>query len=227
MRKLFLIELYLLISLFIFVSCNKKYRSKNGYEYVDLGLSVLWATCNVGAENPEDCGDHFSWGEVIPEKRNAQYKTDGYAGYKWVMNKWGYHGYENNSLIKYCTDREEGYYGFRDNKIVLESGDDAATVNWGYPWRMPTDAEQDELFYKCKWKKTKCKGVIGYKVIGPNGNSIFLPIDAAYGMAGYWSSSLDVEHPDNAHDISFHDSGNLFELSSLRYSAYFVRPVFP
>lgn len=88
----------------------------NGHEYVDLGLSVKWATCNVGATTPEDYGDYFAWGEISP-------KTE---------YNWGTYKYRSvNKLTKYCFATASG---IADNKTTLELSDDAAYVNWGKGW---------------------------------------------------------------------------------------------
>ena len=159
----------------------------NGHEYVDLGLSVKWATCNVGATTPEEYGDYFAWGEVEPKEV-----------YDWSTYKWcnGSH----TTHTKYCTNSD---YGTVDNKTVLEAADDAAAVNWGGSWRMPTDAELTELREECTWTWTTQNGVNGYKVTGSNGNSIFLPaagyriensLDNAGSFGNYWSSSLHTDY---------------------------------
>jgi hypothetical protein len=130
-------------------------------EYVDLGLpsGLLWAVTNVGAKRAEDFGDYFAWGETVP-------KPD----YSWETYK--YANGSGTSLTKYCTDVT---YGDVDNKEQLTEEDDAATMNWGKPWRTPTLVETQELITYCSWAKTTQKGVNGYSVTGPNGNSIFLP----------------------------------------------------
>ena len=160
----------------------------DGYPYVDLGLSVKWAAYNVGADSPEDYGDYFAWGETRPKS-----VYDG-STYKYCKGS-------GTTLTKYCTDSSKGKV---DNKTVLEAVDDAATANWGSNWRMPTYAEQEELNNKCTWTWTTRNGVNGYKVVGPNGNSIFLPA-AGYrydssvsyvGSVGYcWSASLYESSP--------------------------------
>ncbi|MBO4475673.1 MAG: hypothetical protein J5737_03005, partial [Bacteroidales bacterium] len=144
------------------------YDPYNGHEYVDLGLSVKWATCNVGATKPEEYGDYFAWGETVP-------KSD----YNWSTYKWA--NGDPNKLTKYCTysphwDSSEPI----DNKTVLDPEDDAATVNWGGSWRMPTFDEWIELQFNCTWTWTTQNGVKGRLVTGSNGNSIFLP------AAGIW-----------------------------------------
>ena len=197
-------------------------QEKGNYEYVDLGLpsGLKWATCNVGANSPEEYGDYFAWGEVEPKET-----------YDWSTYK--YCNGSLTTLTKYCHNDEYGLNGFIDNKIVLDPEDDAATANWGGPWRMPTKAEQDELRTKCKWDWTTQNGVNGYKVTGPNGNSIFLPA-AGYmdegtrydaGSVGlYWSSSLYSDDPYLAYDVYF-DSDDVDWSLNPRYSGFTVRPV--
>ena len=160
---------------------------EGNHEYVDLALSVKWATCNVGAEQPEDYGNYFAWGEVES---------------KWYYDWSTYKYSKGRDLIKYCVHGESGKDGFIDNKTILDIGDDAAAVIWGGKWRMPTDGEWGELEQKCRWIRISQNGVDGYKIIGPNGNSIFLPAagymsDAnIYGIGEksiyYWSSRLDT-----------------------------------
>lgn len=155
---------------------------QGGPSAVDLGLSVLWATCNIGATNPEDYGLCFAWGETEP-KENYSWST-----YKWCMNG------NENQLTKYCID---GWDGYNDNKTVLDPDDDAATVNWGGNWRMPTKAEQEELRKNCTWEWTTLNGVYGSKVTskkkGYTDKWIFLPAEGEYSGV-YWSSlCLDVE----------------------------------
>ena len=182
-----------------------------GNEYVDLGLSVKWATCNVGANSPEGYGDYFAWGEIDPKSA-------------YNISTYKYSGLSLSILIKYCNT---------DNKKVLEPGDDAATMNWGGAWRLPTKEEQDELRSNCIWTWTTQNGVIGYKVIGSNGNSIFLPA-AGYmnedtptyaGSYGYYlSSSLCIDSPNYAYFVYF-DLGRVLLSRDLRYSGLSVRPV--
>ena len=189
---------------------------QGGIYAVDLGLSVKWASCNVGANKPEEYGDYFAWGEVKPKE-----------DYDWSTYKHCRGSYD--SMTKYCTSSS---YGIVDNKTVLDPSDDAATVNWGGSWRMPTRAEQDELRKKCKWTWTSQNGVKGYKVIGRNGNSIFLPaegymfegtLNKAGSYGGYWSSSLDTS-PDFAYYVLF-DSDLVDRYFSNRYYGLAVRPV--
>ena len=96
--------------------------TENGYGYVDLGLSVKWATCNVGANNPEDYGDYFAWGETTTKD------TYNLSTYKWCNGSY-------STLTKYCNNSSYGNNGFTDNKTQLELSDDAARANWGGSWR--------------------------------------------------------------------------------------------
>ena len=197
----------------------EKPNSENGHEWVDLGLpsGLKWATCNVGANNPEEYGDYFAWGEVKP--------TD---YYDWSTYKWCNGSYDTQT--KYCTDSS---YGTVDNKTVLDKEDDAAAVNWGGKWRMPTKAEQDELRQQCTWTWTSKSGVNGYQVTGPNGKSIFLPA-AGYrsgsslyfvgSYGNYWSSSLSTDCPDNAYGLYFY-SDNVYWDYNGRCCGQSVRPV--
>lgn len=154
----------------------------NGHEYVDLGLTsgTLWATCNVGATKPEEYGDYFAWGETKP-------KSD----YSWNTYKWCDGSKE--TLTKY---NDSSYYGKVDNKSELDLEDDAAHANWGNQWRMPNKVQIEELAYKCHWRKESLNGVEGFRVVGPNENSIFLPATGHYNeseklyetkQAYYWS----------------------------------------
>lgn len=193
------------------------------HEYVDLGLpsGLLWATCNVGADSPDDYGDYFAWGET---ETKSDYDWD---TYKW-FNGW-FNGSEN--LTKYCT---KSSYGIVDNRTVLEMSDDAARANWGGDWRMPTKEEWQELEDRCTWTWTTQGGKSGYRVTGTNGISLVLPAAGfrngtsllnagSYGI--YWSSSLDTDYPNYAYFMGF-DSGFVFpQYSNYRYYGFTVRPV--
>ncbi len=190
------------------------------HEYVDLGLSVKWATCNVGASKPWEYGDYYAWGE-----------TETKSDYSWETYKYCKGTYV--SITKYCKDSK---YGTVDNKTQLDPQDDVAHVKWGGSWRMPTMAEQDELVDKCIWSWTTQNGVKGYKVTSTkNGNSVFLPAagyryDSSLYDAGsygyYWSSSLGEYRSDYARYVSFKSSG-VSRSGSRRYYGRSVRPVCP
>lgn len=194
----------------------------SNHEWVDLGLpsGLKWATCNVGASQPEEYGDYFAWGEVEPKDY-----------YDWSTYKWC-NGTENTQT-KYCNDSYYGYNGFTDYKTTLDLSDDAANYNWGGGWRMPTEEEQDELRNNCSWEWTSKNGVYGRKVTGPNGNSIFLPAagfcyDSSLSYAGslgyYRSSSLGTYDPSYASELCF-SYHNVGWDGSDRYYGFSVRPV--
>ena len=220
---------------------------ENGYEFVDLGLSVKWATCNVGATKPEDFGDYYAWGETEPyyevgyaqESPQAHWK-DGYsAGYVWSNYKWC--NGSSSTLTKYNPSSS---YGTIDNKTVLDPEDDVAHVKWGGSWRMPTNAEQVELLNSCTWTwyssgNSEFNGVAGYKVTsnksGYTDRSIFLPaagfrldtsLYSAGELGGYWSSSLSTDSPYLAQGLNFH-SDDHFTTYNFRSRGRSARPVCP
>ena len=170
---------------------------------VDLGLSVKWASFNLGATKPEDYGDYYAWGETEPKEN-----------YSWSTYKFGTSS--SGPFSKYNTISS---YGSIDNKTVLEPEDDVAHVKLGGKWRMPTDAEWAELRTKCTWTwvtNYNGSGINGGLVKATNGNSIFLPA-AGYrdatnlynaGSGGrYWSSSLSPDYPSGAFIVVFGSDG--------------------
>lgn len=247
MKKDFLFSMGLLIALFTLFSCgggkddgDEKKRELpenpiNGHEYVDLGLpsGTLWAMCNVGATKPEEFGGYYAWGET-------EEKTDySLENYKWCDG-------DEYSKTKYCTDR---YFGKVDNITILDPQDDVAHVKWGGSWRMPTIAEQNELLHECTWVWTTRRGVEGYRVIGSNGNSIFLPAaDGRYGTVPddngknamtineavvahvvvstgcYWSRSLHGYSSNNAYILYIDRYDHVWDFDQ-RYVGHMVRPV--
>ena len=173
----------------------------SGHDYVDLGLSVKWATCNVGASQPHGYGNYYAWGETTTK---SEYTSD-------------------NSRT----------YGKNMSDISGNSNYDAARANWAGSWRLPTKREMEELKNKCTWTWTSQSGVNGYKVTGPNGNSIFLPA-AGYcrgssryyvGENGYyWSSSPFESSTLSAFSLFFY-SGYRGVHWYNRYNGHTVRPV--
>ena len=192
---------------------------KPAYTMVDLGLpsGTLWADRNVGADSPEDYGDYFAWGETEPKE------TYNLITYKWCQGS-------ETTMTKYCIDSN---YGTVDNKTVLDLEDDAAFVNMGTDWRMPTEDEMNELFNWCSWTWTTQNGTNGYIVTGPNDNSIFLPAagyragsnkDHADLKGHYWSASLGEGGSD--HTIgAFFESNNRIMILQFRESGFPVRAV--
>jgi hypothetical protein len=189
---------------------------------VDLGLpsGTLWADRNVGADSPEDYGSYFAWGETLPK-----------STYNWSTYKWCEGDYDE--LTKYCAKSSYGYNNFTDSKKTLEPDDDAATANMGSSWRMPTKSELEELKNNCTWTWTTQKGVTGYEVTGPSGNSIFLPAagshyDSSLIGAGsddyYWSSSLNADNPYFAWYLLF-SSDDRGMYNTIRNGGHTVRAV--
>lgn len=174
---------------------------------VDLGLSVKWANVNVGADSPEDYGGYFAWGET---EEKDEYSEGSYLYYN--------NGYQNIGSDISGTDY------------------DVAHVRWGGTWRMPTITELKELSDECTWTWTTQNGVNGYKVTGPNGNSIFLPaagyrygtsVDYAGSYGYYWSSSLDTNGSDKALVLVFSSYGHYAGIDDYRGNGKSVRPVCP
>ena len=172
------------------------------HEYVDLGLpsGTLWATCNVGATAPEEYGDYFAWGETEPKEE-----------YTWETYQWC--NGSDTTLTKYCTDSDWGYIDFTDGKIELDPEDDAAYVNWGSSWRIPTKEQLQELDDYCSSVWTTMNSVKGRLFTGPNGNTLFLPAagrrwnESLYdaGFDGYcWSRTLYSNCPYIADNLSFY-----------------------
>lgn len=129
---------------------------------VDLGLSVLWATCNVGATTPEENGNYYAWGETETKSAYSQYN---------------YSRYVSGTTFNSIGSNISGSMYF-----------DAATKNLGETWRMPTTSEMRELVEKCSWSRTTSNGVAGFTVTGSNGNHIFIPAACARFESGVSST---------------------------------------
>jgi len=193
--------------------------------FVDLGLpsGTLWAKCNIGASNSDNYGDYFAWGET--EGYNIGKTNFSLSTYKWCNGSY-------NTLTKYNTKSD---YGTVDNKTELDLEDDAAYVNWGPEWRMPSKAQFEELinssYTTTEW--TTLNGVKGRKITSKkNGNSIFLPAagyrDSSLSNTGsygyYWSRTLDSGHPNRAY-YRYFDSSYVYTGSCGRFNGISVRPV--
>lgn len=199
-------------------SAQSSVLTHNGHEYVDLGLSVMWATCNVGASSPSAYGNYYAWGEITT-------KND----YSWAT-------------LKYCSDSKGDYFrkyvtqftsNVVDDRKTLDLSDDVANIKWGGNWRIPTDSEWTELRENCTSIWTELNGVYGRKIIGPNGNSIFLPaagyrFDSLLNNSGtnghYWTSTLNEKSNNTAWNVSFH-KGRMGRFAGRRCSGLSVRPV--
>lgn len=188
--------------------------------YVDLGLTVKWATTNMGANSPEEYGDHYAWGETETKG------TYNWSSYLWCNGS-------SSSLTKYCTSSAEGKV---DGKTALVTEDDVAQAKLGGFWRMPTYKEMEELRTKCTWTWTTQNGVNGYRVTGTNGNSIFLPA-AGYrdgsnlsytGTDGnYWTSTLYMDDSDSYRARELYFSSGSVNCGRLgRSVGLSVRPVY-
>ena len=187
-----------------FVPATKHEKTNNKHEAVDLGLSVKWASCNVGANNPEDYGAYYAWGET-EEKSDYSQET-----YKHV----------DTGIYKYL------------HWSISRSPYDVAHMKWGGSWRMPTFEEIEELLDKCSSEWTSVNGIEGLSFTGPNGNSIFLPAaglrrnnDVEFrGSCGhYWSSTF---YDNTSGRLNFYNYSNVgsFSLDN-RYYGHTVRPV--
>ena len=189
------------------------YTLINGHKFVDLGLpsGLLWAEANVGASSATDDGDYFSWAETAPK---SYYDVSTY--------KWG---------------QQWSKYNLSDEKYTLDPEDDAATVNWGAPCRMPDTSDFQELRKNCDWSlMSKDDGTSGFLVTGHNGNSIFFPISGRryreslyfHDLQGfYWSRSLKSGDIYFVLFLHFTKGGNIMPAdgNSDRYFGYPVRPV--
>ena len=198
-----------------------------GHNYVDLGLSVKWATVNVGAAKPEGIGNYYMWGHT--------YTT---SDYKWETYKHCY--YQSASKIymkKYLIVEETGGWAV-DNLSRLERKDDVAATSWGGNWRIPTPAEVQELIVYCDWKYTTLNGVKGYWITsrkeGYTQNGIFLPLTGCMlgtscilpDMFGYiWTSELYGDGNQNAYGLRINYSGSYYLGSFPRYEGFPIRPV--
>ena len=208
-------------------------------EPIDLGLSVKWASFNLGATKPEGYGDYFAWGDTEPYYYSLDplsWKEGKEAGYAQSSYKWSMEGLYY-AQTKYCTDSSYGYNGFTDGKTTLDPEDDAAYVNLGGKWRMPTNVEFKELLNKCSWEWITLNGISGCKITGPSGGSIFLPNtgmweDLSYiyvdgTLCHYWSSSLTSGICSAADILDFSYSGDLNRVSfDGRQHGFPIRPVY-
>ena len=199
------------------------------YEYVDLGLpsGLKWAKCNVGAETETDYGSYFQWGDTV-DKSNSDCS---WATYKYCNGT-------EFSMTKYCVDSEYGIFGTVDNKITLDPEDDAARVHMDDDWRMPTEAEVQELMNNTdnEWiDDFNGSGVNGRKFTSKADESKYIFIPASGYRLGssfrgqcrggdVWSSSLNTVLPGGALELGF-SSGIIYMGDSGRYYGLVVRGV--
>ena len=208
------------------------------HEYVDLGLSVKWATCNVGADNPEDYGDYYAWGELVPKE-----------SYTWANYRFRTSG-NDEALVKFSKytsmyytsvyDADKRDY-IADNKTRLDLEDDVAHVKWGGNWRLPTDDEMNELVDSCTWTWTTLNGVNGCLVTsnrsGYTDRFIFLPAAGEYGFepnnrsvgiwGHYWSSSVNRNKTSHSAGVLCFSSSYYAVKINFRNHGQSIRPVHP
>lgn len=185
---------------------------------VDLGLpsGTLWASCNIGANSPEDFGNYYSWGETEPK---SSYKLEEYRHFK--------PGQENVMAIRRA---------FADlGKDIAGTQYDVAHVKWGEEWQMPSLGQFQELEQNCVWEWTSVNEVAGYKITSKtNGNSIFLPAAGSkasqrtsnigvYGL--YWSSTLAYDGPSGGCNLLIQKGSDRRRQTSSRALGYTVRAV--
>lgn len=204
-KRCTLMGLLMVGAILMFSSCSKDESDEldpnnipSSTNAVDLGLSVKWASVNIGASKPEEYGEYYSWGETAT-------KID----YDWTTYKYCS---SDRYMIKYSIN-----YGIKDNITTLELDDDVAHIKYGGSWRMPTKSEWQELKFKCEWTWTSKNGVNGYEVRSKTtGNTIFLPTGGRKGYKDttsdpifigehgyYWSSSLSNDRSYYACVLSF------------------------
>lgn len=170
----------------------------HGHEYVDLGLSVLWANCNIGSNSPEEYGDYFAWGETYTKScyNKMTYKFAGETLGETIFPTIDAQIKALFDFTKYLGEENKQ----NPNDVRLDITDDVANVQWGNPWRMPTMIEISELIDSCNWVLDEIKGIKGYWAVSKvNGNNIFFPLggyinDDVFedvGKSGkYWASDL-------------------------------------
>ncbi len=212
------IKLSAIASLVILSSCKKNQTDEdvqttiNGFEFVDLGLAsgLKWAVHNIGADNPENYGHFYAWGE---NALKADYTWDNYLYWN------------GSSITKYSKN---------DAYRSLLPVDDVAKSTWKSTWRIPSQGECQELLNECTLERTNMNGIDGCKVTGPNGASIFFPV-LGYKMDGqiykhttfYWSSTAVVDDfaDYNAWALEFFDVGQQTNRTVNRCCGCFIRPV--
>ncbi|MBR6590759.1 MAG: fimbrillin family protein [Bacteroidaceae bacterium] len=180
-------------------------------EAVDLGLSVKWASFNVGATKPEEYGGYYAWGET---EEKEKYSTSTSLTYN----------------LSYSELQSRGIISGDGN---LTASYDVAAIKWGGNWRMPTSVEIQELIEICTWTLTELNGINGYKVLGPNSNSIFLPAAGVFnpsslnyvGESGFYWSSTSNSDDCFAHGFHFYSENYGINRNSWCNTGHSVRPV--
>lgn len=196
----------------VIVSCKKEEEDKqqdnapSHVEAVDLGLSVKWANCNIGASTPEAVGAYYAWGET---EEKEEYTLLTYKYYLGDLNEDG--NYSNSEEYKNI------------GRNISGTAYDVVRTKWGGTWRMPTKKELEELCFECSWEAAEINGVKGKLITGPNGNSIFLP------FAGR-RYSIPTNPSLNIYDVGTVGvfwSGTFREQSKYYYGAYTLTTGYP
>lgn len=152
----------------------------SGIKAVDLGLSIKWASCNVGASNPEDLGGRYAWGEIVEKDSYTEENYSLAKPFKTYTNDW---------------ERQVTLYEYQ-HLDIMGTQYDIAHVKMGGYWRIPTKSECEELVNNCKVVETSLKGKRGYLFTGSNGNSIFIPQKDS-GSDGCWTTDERYVYYDN------------------------------
>lgn len=179
-------------------------------EYVDLGLSVMWATCNLGASKPTDAGGYYAWGET---KEKGSYTENTYT-------------YYNSTTASYTEIGDD----------IAGTEFDAAYVNLGDGWKIPNKSQFDELIKECNWTWTSKEGVNGYVITGKNGNNIFIPaasmkgsyfiLDSYINKEGFYLASDKASFSKDKINHLWIRGSDYTTVSTVKYYGYTIRPVY-
>lgn len=189
-----------------------------GHEYVDLGLpsGLLWATCNIGADRPEQGGSYYAWGEIEAKDR-----------YDWNTYQLG----------TQASNDDISTFGIKDGQYDLDHWHDAAAMNWGSEWSIPSKMQFTELICRCTWRQTTVNGVLCMEGKGPNGNKILFPYAGAMNITDcqnvgnygtYWTSEVNADqcYRSKVFFISnLYSKPEMWDNSGLRYIGNSIRPV--
>lgn len=197
-------------------SPNPLLAKPDSLQAVDLGLSVLWANCNLGGKQPGDYGARLAWGDPTGSLWSAQ-------GIGWKNNAY--------------TWNTSNYGGINPPADICNSGLDVVTLNWGDGWHMPSYTDARELSEQCQWKLRTNGDLRWYEVIGPNGNSIILPLAGMYGddlsntssrfhagpygvnEAGYYWTSTSCDTPATAEARGYGVNSNVVTAWIFRFNS--------
>ena len=213
---------------------------------LSVAMLLAFAGCekDPGSENDNSNNGGGDTGNVSGTIAGHDYVDLGLpSGLKWATCNVGasqpheygnYYAWGETTTKSSYTEENCRTWNVSMNDISGNATYDAATANWGSTWRMPTKAEMRELYYQCTWKWTSQSGVNGYRVTGPNGNSIFLPAAGCCDgssrsyvgeFGNYWSSTTDSEGDTDFANFLYFDSDYLSLNFYYRNLGRSVRPV--